>query len=97
VLDPEVPVLIPSPNPCRQGNPECTHSLRISIPVFRDFPPCVVEPLLKDPISEQDVFEAAKVFLGQEFGVPVHIVEAEGAGHAKAVTALPSRTAIVIE
>ncbi|OPY36008.1 MAG: Leucine--tRNA ligase [Methanoregula sp. PtaU1.Bin006] len=60
-------------------------------------PPYVVEPLLKDPISEQDVFVAAKEFLAQEFGVPVHIVEAEGAGHTKAATALPFKPAIMIE
>jgi leucyl-tRNA synthetase len=60
-------------------------------------PPHVVGPLLKDPISEQAVFDAAAGFLEQEFGVPFHIVEAEGSGHIKAATALPFKPAIVIE
>jgi hypothetical protein len=30
-------------------------------------------------------------------GVPVHIVGAEESGHVKALTALPSRLAIIIE
>ncbi len=57
----------------------------------------MVEPLLKDPISEQDVFEAAQGFLEQEFGVPFHITAAEESGHVKAATALPFKPAIVIE
>ena len=60
-------------------------------------PPYVVEPLVKDPISEQAVFEAAADFLSQEFGVPVHVVPAEDSGHVKAATALPFKLAIVIE
>ena len=57
----------------------------------------MVGPLVKDPISEQDIFESAKSFLEQEFGVPVHIVEAEGSGHVKALTALPFKPAIIIQ
>jgi hypothetical protein len=37
------------------------------------------------------------MFLGQEFGVPVHIVEVEVSGHVKALTALPFKPAIIIE
>ena len=59
--------------------------------------PNVVEPLVHDPINEQEVFESAKVFLEQEFGVPIHIVEAEGSGHVKALTALPFKPAIIIQ
>ncbi len=40
---------------------------------------------------------AAKGFLEQEFGVAIHIADAEGAGHAKAATALPFKPAIMIE
>ena len=46
-------------------------------------PLSVVRPLVSDPISEQDVFESAKDFLSQEFGVPVHIVWAEFPIHPK--------------
>ena len=60
-------------------------------------PPHVVEPLTKEPIDEKAVFDAAKGFLEAEFGVTVHIAEAEGSGHAKAATALPFKPAIVIE
>jgi leucyl-tRNA synthetase len=57
----------------------------------------VIGPLVQEPISEKAVFDAAKAFLEQEFGVPVHIVEAEGSSLLKASTALPFKPAIVIE
>lgn len=60
-------------------------------------PPHVVAPLVKEPINEKAVFDSAKGFLEAEFGVTVHIAEAEGSGHAKAATALPFKPAIVIE
>ena len=60
-------------------------------------PPYVVEPLVREPIDEKAVFTSAKGFLEQEFGVAIHIADAEGAGHAKAATALPFKPAIVIE
>ena len=59
--------------------------------------PCMVEPLAREPISGQADFESAREFLEQESGVPVHIAGAEGSGHIRALTALPSRPAIVIE
>jgi hypothetical protein len=34
---------------------------------------------------------------GQESGVPVHTVEAEGSGHVRALTALPFKPAIMPE
>jgi leucyl-tRNA synthetase len=60
-------------------------------------PPYVVGPLAKDPIDEQAVFLAAKEFLAQEFGVPVHITAAEESDLVKAATALPFKPAIIIE
>ena len=57
----------------------------------------MVGPLVKDPIREQEIFESAKAFLEQEFGVPIHIVGAEESRHAMALTALPPGPAIVIE
>jgi leucyl-tRNA synthetase len=57
----------------------------------------VVEPLARDPINEQDVFESAKSFLEQEFGVPVHIAMAEESELVKAATARPFKPAIIIE
>ena len=60
-------------------------------------PGIVVEPIVWEPISEKAVFEAAKPFLEQEFGVTIHIAMAEESGHARAATALPFKPAIVIE
>lgn len=60
-------------------------------------PPYVVEPLVREPIGEQAVFEAAKDFLEQEFGVPVHITGAEESHLVKALTAQPFKPAIIIE
>jgi leucyl-tRNA synthetase len=60
-------------------------------------PPYVVEPLVKDPIAEQHVFESAQSFLEQEFGVPVHVTGAEESELVKAATALPFKPAIIIE
>jgi leucyl-tRNA synthetase len=60
-------------------------------------PPFVVEPLVREPISEMDVFEAAKPFLEQEFEVTIHVTMAEESGHTKAATALPFKPAIIIE
>ena len=60
-------------------------------------PPYVVEPLVRYPISEQAVFESAKDFLEQEFGVPVHITGADESDLVKAATALPFKPAIIIE
>jgi leucyl-tRNA synthetase len=43
------------------------------------------------------VFMAAQEFLEKEFGVPVHVTQAESSEHAKAATALPFKPAIIIE
>ena len=51
----------------------------------------------REQVNEKAVFEAAKGFLEKEFGVPVHITEAESSEHAKAATALPFKPAIIIE
>jgi leucyl-tRNA synthetase len=81
----------------RKRGKAATDAARQITTLIHRLPPHVIGPLLKDPISEQDVFESAKSFLEQEFGVPVHIVEAEESGHVKALTALPFKPAIVIE
>jgi len=56
----------------------------------------VVGPLTQERVNEKEVFEAAKGFLEKEFGVPVHITEAESSEHTKAATALPFKPAIII-
>jgi leucyl-tRNA synthetase len=60
-------------------------------------PPQIVEQLAKRGLDEKAVFTRATGFLEREFGVPVHIVDAEESSLAKASTALPFKPAIVIE
>lgn len=81
----------------RKRGKEATDAARQCTTLIHRLPPYVVEPLVRDPISEQAVFEAAKDFLEQEFGVPVHITEAEESHLVKALTALPFKPAIIIE
>nr|WP_319375093.1 leucine--tRNA ligase [uncultured Methanoregula sp.] len=81
----------------RKRGRDATDAAKQCTTLIHRLPPHVVEPLLREPISEKAVFESAKAFLEQEFGVPVHIVEAEGSGLLKAGTALPFKPAIIIE
>jgi leucyl-tRNA synthetase len=81
----------------RQRGKEAIDATRQITPLIHRLPPYVVEPLVRDPINEQAVFETAKSFLEQEFGVPVHITGAEESNLPKAATALPFKPAIMIE
>ncbi|MFA5253901.1 MAG: leucine--tRNA ligase [Methanoregula sp.] len=76
---------------------DATDAAKQCTTLIHRLPPQIVEPLAEEPLNERAVFEAAKAFLEREFGVPVHIVEAESSGHAKGATALPFKPAIVIE
>ena len=76
---------------------EATDAAKQCTTLIHRLPPHVVAPLAMDPINERDVFESAKVFLEHEFGVPVHITDAEAGVHVKAATALPFKPAIIIE
>jgi len=81
----------------RKRGREATDAAKQCTTLIHRLPPHVVEPLAKAPIDERAVFESAQAFLEKEFGVPVHITDAETSGHAKAATALPFKPAIVIE
>ena len=81
----------------RKRGREATDAAKQITTLIHRLPPYVVGPLVRDPINEQAVFEAAKGFLEQEFGVAIHIVPAEDAGQVKALTALPFKPAIIIE
>jgi leucyl-tRNA synthetase len=81
----------------RERGKAATDAAKQITTLIHRLPPYVVEPLLRKPISEHDVFEAAKEFLEQEFGVPVHITMAEESDLVKAATALPFKPAIIIE
>ena len=76
---------------------EATDTTKQITTLIHRLPPHVVEPLSREPVNERAVFEAAQAFLEKEFGVPVHIDDAEGSGHIKALTALPFKPAIIIE
>ena len=81
----------------RKRGKEATDAAKQCTTLIHRLPPHVVDPLAKEPINEMAVFEAAKSFLEKEFGVPVHVTQAESSEHAKAATALPFKPAIIIE
>jgi len=81
----------------RRRGKDATDAAKQCTTLIHRLPPQVVGPLVREPISEQAVFESARAFLEQEFGVPVHVTEAETSGHVKALTALPFKPAIIIE
>ncbi len=76
---------------------DATDAARQCTTLIHRLPPQVVAPLAQDPINERDVFESAQAFLEHEFGVTVHITDAEDGVHLKAATALPFKPAIIIE
>ena len=49
------------------------------------------------PVDEKEVFEKAKEFIENEFGLPLTIISADESSHQKARQALPFKPAIVIE
>ncbi|NMB78153.1 MAG: leucine--tRNA ligase, partial [Methanomicrobiales archaeon] len=81
----------------RKRGKEATDAAKQITTLIHRLPPYVVEPLVREPINERAIFEAAKGFLEQEFGVAIHIEDAEAAGHAKAAMALPFKPSIIIE
>ncbi|WML67694.1 MAG: Leucine--tRNA ligase [Methanoregula sp. SKADARSKE-2] len=76
---------------------EATDAAKQCTTLIHRLPPQVVGPLSREPVNERAVFENAQAFLEQEFGVPVHITDAESSCHMKAGTALPFKPAIIIE
>ena len=81
----------------KQRGREATDAAKQCTTLIHRLPPQVVEPLGKAPVDERVVFESAKTFLEKEFGVPVHITDAESSGHVKASMALPFKPSIIIE
>jgi len=80
----------------RRRGKEATDAVKQCTTLIHRLPPHVVGPLTQERVNEKEVFEAAKGFLEKEFGVPVHITEAESSEHTKAATALPFKPAIII-
>ena len=81
----------------RKRGKDATDAAKQCTTLIHRLPPHVVGPLAKAPVNERAVFEDAKEFLEKEFGVPVHITDAESSEHVKAATALPFKPAIIIE
>jgi leucyl-tRNA synthetase len=81
----------------RRRGREATDATKQCTNLIHRLPPHTVELIASEGVNERAVFEQAAPFLEKEFGVPVHIVDAEGSPHAKAATALPFKPAIVIE
>jgi len=81
----------------RKRGKEATDAAKQCKTLIHRLPPYVVEPLITEPINEAAVFEAAKGFLENEFGVTVYITDAESSEHVKAAIALPFKPAIIIE
>ena len=81
----------------RKRGKEATDAAKQCTTLIHRLPPQIVELIAGDGVNERAVFEQAQSFLEKEFGVPVHITDAESATHAKAATALPFKPAIVIE
>ena len=76
---------------------DATDAAKQCTTLIHRLPPHVVEPLSREPVNERAVFESAQAFLEQEFGVPVHVTDAETSGHVKAAMALPFKPSIIIE
>jgi leucyl-tRNA synthetase len=81
----------------RRRGKEATDAAKQCTTLIHRLPPHIVELIATDGVNERAVFEQATPFLKKEFGVPVHITDAESSPHAKAATALPFKPAIVIE
>jgi leucyl-tRNA synthetase len=81
----------------RKRGKEATDAAKQCTTLIHRLPPHIVELIASDGMNERAVFEQATSFLEKEFGVPVHITDAEGSHHTKAAAALPFKPAIVIE
>jgi leucyl-tRNA synthetase len=81
----------------RKRGKGATDAAKQCMNLIHKLPPQVVTLIASDGVNERAVFESARAFLEKEFGVPVHVTDAEGSGHAKAAAALPFKPAIVIE
>jgi leucyl-tRNA synthetase len=81
----------------RKRGKEATDAAKQCTTLIHRLPPHIVELIASDGMNERAVFEQATSFLEKEFGVTVHITDAEGSHHTKAATALPFKPAIMIE
>jgi leucyl-tRNA synthetase len=76
---------------------EATDATRQCTTLIHRLPPQLVDQITASAIDEKSIFENACSFLQKEFGVPVKVLDAGQSMHAKALSALPFKPAIVIE
>jgi leucyl-tRNA synthetase len=81
----------------RKRGKEVTDTVRQCTTLIHRLPPQIVQQLTEALPDEGALFSAAAGFLSQEFFVPVSVRDAGESSHAKAVSALPFKPAIVIE
>jgi len=81
----------------RRRGKEATDAAKQCTTLIHRLPPHIVELIATEGVNERAVFEQATPFLEKEFGVPVHITDAESSRHAKSAGALPFKPALVIE
>jgi len=82
----------------RRRGKETIDAVKSCITLIHRLPPHIVEKVATEGIDEAGVFFRARDFLGQEFGIPVRILDAaEASAYAKAASALPFKPAIIIE
>ena len=81
----------------RRRGKEATDAAKQCTTLIHRLPPHIVELIATEGVNERAVFEQATPFLKKEFGVPVHITDAESSLHAKSAGALPFKPALVIE
>jgi leucyl-tRNA synthetase len=81
----------------RRRGKEATDAAKQCTALIHRLPPRIVELIATDGMNERAIFEQATPFLEKEFGVPVHIADAESYRHAKSAGALPFKPALVIE
>ncbi len=81
----------------RKRGKEATDSAKQITNLIHRLPPEVVERIASVSMDEKEVFEIARAFIENEFGLPLKIVSADDSTHQKARQALPFKPAIVIE
>lgn len=81
----------------RKRGKETTDAAKQITNLIHRLPPEVVERIVMESLDEKEVFESAREFIENEFGLPLKIVSADGSTHQKARQALPFKPAIVIE
>jgi len=84
-------------NTMRKRGKQAADTVKQTTTLIHRLPPQLVELFLALDLDERRVFKDATQFLEKEFGVPILIKDTGESRHAKALSALPFKPAIVIE